>query len=150
MVERGTQSVEVIDADTRPRCFGSPRKEATHALVQAALLGAGSVAETSTEYIPLAGKVISPCNGCEDCLRAGRCVIEDDMQSLYDRLLAADAIIIGSPVYFGGPSALCKAFLERVEAFGIREKRLRLKVGGAIASGGSRNGGQETTRRRPP
>jgi multimeric flavodoxin WrbA len=124
---------------------GSPRLEATHALVRAALLGAQSVEGTKTEYVSLAGKRISPCDGCTRCIAAGHCVVDDDMQPLYDPLLAADAIIIGSPVYFGSPSALCKAFLERVEGFGIREKRLRLKVGGAIATGGSRNGGQETT-----
>jgi multimeric flavodoxin WrbA len=66
------------------------------------------------------------------------------MQPLYESLLRSDAIIVATPVYFGMPSALCKAFLERVEGFGIREKKLRLKVGGALASGGSRNGGQET------
>lgn len=67
------------------------------------------------------------------------------MTPLYDSLLAADAIILGTPVYFGSPAALCKAFMERVAGLGLREKRLRLKVGGAIAAGGSRNGGQETT-----
>jgi multimeric flavodoxin WrbA len=65
------------------------------------------------------------------------------MQPLYDVLLRADALIIGTPVYFGAPSALCKAFLERVQGFGVREKPLRLRVGGAIATAGSRNGGQE-------
>jgi multimeric flavodoxin WrbA len=124
---------------------GSPRLQATHALVQAALLGAQSIEGTTTEYVPLAGKRISPCDGCARCIEAGHCVIDDDMQGLYGSLLQADAIIVGTPVYFGAPSALCKAFLERVEGFGIREKRLRLKIGGAIASGGSRNGGQETT-----
>lgn len=65
------------------------------------------------------------------------------MTSIYPELLEADAILIGSPVYFGTVSGLCKAFLERVEGFGIIEKKLRLKVGGALATGGSRNGGQE-------
>jgi multimeric flavodoxin WrbA len=77
-------------------------------------------------------------------LEQGRCVIDDDMQPLYPQLLEAHAVIVGSPVYFGSVSALCKAFLERVQGFGIREKRLRLKVGGAMATGGSRNGGQES------
>jgi multimeric flavodoxin WrbA len=124
---------------------GSPRRGGTGTLVQAALLGAADVADTTTEYVSLAGQTIAPCNGCEPCLDAGRCVVDDDMQPMYDRLLAADAIILGSPVYFGSPTALSKAFMERVEGFGVRDKKLRLKVGGAIATGGSRNGGQETT-----
>lgn len=124
---------------------GSPRVGAVHRLVQAALLGAEDVAGTTTEFIPLAGKEIHGCTGCGQCARLGRCVIDDDMQPLYDRLVAADAIILGTPVYYGSASALLKAFMERVQALGSAEKKLRMKVGGAIASGQGRNGGQETT-----
>ena len=124
---------------------GSPRIGATHRLVQAALLGACEVPGTTTEFVSLDGKEIHGCTGCGQCARLGRCVIEDDMQPLYDRLVAADAIILGTPVYYGSASALAKAFMERVQALGSSEKKLRLKVGGAIASGQGRNGGQETT-----
>jgi multimeric flavodoxin WrbA len=122
---------------------GSPRMAATHVLVQSALLGA-SGAGAETEYVSLAGKRITPCDGCDPCMAAGHCVITDDMTGLYPKLLAADVILLGTPVYFGSPSALCKAFMERVQGFGIREKRLRLKVGGSIATGAGRNAGQET------
>lgn len=124
---------------------GSPRSGATSRLVRAALRGAEEVSGVATEYVSLAGRRINACDGCIACLEAGGCVIDDDMQPLYRAMLAADAIILGSPVYYGSPSALCKAFMERVAGLGLREKRLRLKVGGAIAAGGSRNGGQETT-----
>jgi multimeric flavodoxin WrbA len=77
-------------------------------------------------------------------MASGACVIEDDMTPLYAKLLWADVILVGTPVYFGAPTALCKALMERVQGFGIKEKRLRMKVGGAIASGAGRNGGQET------
>jgi multimeric flavodoxin WrbA len=69
--------------------------------VQAALLGAAELTDTETEFVSLAGKQISPCNGCADCLDAGRFVISDDMTPLYDGLLAADALILGTPVYYG-------------------------------------------------
>ena len=125
---------------------GSPRETgATSRLVQAALLGAEAVNGATTEYVPLAGRRISPCNGCGPCGKAGACVIDDDMQPLYARLVTADAIILGSPVYYGSATALLKAFMERVQGLGATEKKLRLKVGGAIASGQGRNGGQETT-----
>jgi multimeric flavodoxin WrbA len=122
----------------------SPRRGNTGILVRAALLGAQAVGGVVTDYLSLAGRTISPCDGCERCLRAGECVLEDDMTPLYGRLLEADAVILGTPVYFGSMSALCKAFMERVEGLGVTQKRLRLKVGGAIATGASRNGGQET------
>jgi len=125
---------------------GSPRADAaTSALVRAALLGAETVGDATTSFVSLAEKRIGYCDGCRACVAADSCVIDDDMQHLYGQLLAADAVILGSPVYYGAPSALCKAFMERVQGLGIREKRLRLKVGGAIAVGASRNGGQEST-----
>jgi multimeric flavodoxin WrbA len=102
------------------------------------------VPATTTEYVSLADRRISPCNGCGPCTAQGRCVIDDDMQPLYGLLLGADAIILGTPVYYGGPSALARAFMERVQGLGSGEKRLRLKVGGAIATGQGRNGGQES------
>jgi multimeric flavodoxin WrbA len=131
--------VHVLGVSASPRADG-----ATSVLVQAALLGAREVAETTTEYASLAGKTVHPCDGCVSCLEAGRCVVEDDMQPLYGKLLAADVILVGSPSYFGSACSLCKAFMERVEGFGVSEKKLRLKVGGVITTAGSRNGGQET------
>jgi multimeric flavodoxin WrbA len=123
---------------------GSPRAGgATERLVRSALLGASSV-EATTAFVPLAGRTITPCNGCGPCTARGACVIDDDMQPLYEELLRADAVLLGAPVYYGGPTALARAFMERVQGFGSGEKRLRLKVGGAIASGQGRNGGQET------
>jgi len=125
---------------------GSPRVAgATSRLVRSALLGAEEIAGVRTTFVDLADLRIAGCDRCAECIAAGRCLIDDDMTRLYPLLLDADAIILGSPVYWGSPSALCKAFMERVAGFGLREKPLRLKVGGAIAAGGSRNGGQETT-----
>ena len=125
---------------------GSPRVGgATSRLVRSALLGAAEVAGVRTRFVGLATLRIAGCDRCAECIAAGECLIDDDMAQLYPLLLEADAIIVGSPVYWGSPSALCKAFMERVAGFGLREKKLRWKVGGAIAAGGSRNGGQETT-----
>jgi multimeric flavodoxin WrbA len=122
----------------------SPRRGNTSILVQAAVLGAGSLPGVETDYVSLAGRSIAACNGCGPCRQAGRCVVDDDMQPLYERLLWADAIVLGTPVYYGAPSGLAKSFMERVQGLGVGSKRLRLKVGGAIATGASRNGGQET------
>jgi multimeric flavodoxin WrbA len=122
----------------------SPRVGASHVLVRAALMGSQAIGST-TQFVSLAGRSITPCDGCEPCMASGACVIDDDMTPIYDQLLWADVIIVGTPVYFGGPSALCKALMERVQGFGVHQKRLRLKIGGAIACGAGKNGGQETT-----
>ncbi len=106
-------------------------------------MGAQAIPDVDTEFISLAGKTIAPCDGCSDCLEKGECVIKDDMTPIYPKLLEADAIVVGSPVYYGTVSGLCKAFMERVQGFGVHEKKLRFKVGGAISVAGSRSGGRE-------
>ena len=89
-------SIHVLGVSGSPRPVG-----ATTRLVQAALLGAEAVPDVTTEYVPLAGREIRGCTGCGQCAQLGRCVIDDDMQPLYERLVAADAIILGTPVYYG-------------------------------------------------
>ena len=57
---------------------------------------------------------VKPCTGCSECMmNEGKCPIEDDMQGLYDKLLEADAIILGSPTYFMNMSGAVKCFIDR-------------------------------------
>ena len=70
----------------------------------------------------------------------------DDFPPLAAKLADPDVagIILGTPVYFGNMSSLCKAFLDRCIVFS-KEKALGNKVGGVVAVGGARNGGLELT-----
>ncbi len=72
---------------------------------------------------------------------------QDDFPDVAEKLSDRNvmAIVVGSPVYFRSPTALCKAFIDR--CFALRRGRFALsdKVGGAVAVGGARNGGQELT-----
>jgi len=84
-----------------------------------------------TDLVTLANKTISPCDACYFCSKTGRCHIKDDMQDVYSKLLEADGIIFGSPVYYWNVSAQAKALIDRTYVF--REKRdLRNKVVGAV------------------
>ncbi|NIA16626.1 MAG: flavodoxin family protein, partial [Nitrospiraceae bacterium] len=71
----------------------------------------------------------------------------DDFPVLVEKLgdPAVAGLIVGSPVYFGNMSALCKAFLDRCGMFRKGGFKLRNKVAGVLAVGGARNGGQELT-----
>lgn len=71
----------------------------------------------------------------------------DDFPSLIPRLEDSKVVgfVIGTPVYFGNMSALCKSFLDRCIAFRQHEFSLTNKVAGVLAVGGNRNGGQELT-----
>lgn len=123
---------------------GSPRKDGnTSYLVKSALKSAEDVG-ADTELINLSSMDIEPCIACDICKTMGECGIYDDMRVIMEKLMDADGIIIGSPVYFGGVTSQTKMLMDRSRPLRINFK-LRNKVGGAIAVGGSRNGGQETT-----
>jgi multimeric flavodoxin WrbA len=115
----------------------SPRKAGnTEVLVMAALEGARTEG-AEVELFGLAGKEINPCDGCNACHRTGRCRVEDDMQSVYEKMAEADGIIFGTPVYFYGMTAQMKAVIDRTYAPLGPGKSLANKVGGIIAVAGS-------------
>ena len=51
------------------------------------------------------------CGYCHE--HDGECSIKDDLQPIYEKMLAADVIIVASPVYFGSATSLVKGLLER-------------------------------------
>lgn len=123
---------------------GSPRRNGnTGQLVKQALkVCAGKGAET--ELISLSGKKIMFCDNCDACAGGkAPCPKEDDVRQILDAMAAADAIIIGSPTYFGSVSGQLKTLFDRTMPLRRSNFTLSGKVGGAIVVGGSRNGGQE-------
>ena len=119
-------------------------------MVQEALLAASEIPEVETESIDLRGKNIHYCIHCNRCIkeRTDYCPpFKDDMYPLYEKLFLADGFIFGSPVYQMSPTALLQAFMNRFRPLGryISKGHWASRVGGAIAVGGTRHGGQETT-----
>ncbi len=98
---------------------GSPRPNGTTAtLLKKALDGAASVGAT-TEFIQLNTLNMKTCQACFACkLRNGKsygkCILIDDFTNIYPKLESADAIFLGSPIYFGSITADTKAFVERL------------------------------------
>lgn len=137
-------------ADTCIRIVGigcSPREQSTTAAsVQVCLDAAKEVDpdHIETELITLAGKRINGNVAAGIPLEPGE---RDDFPTLVPKLAdpAVAGIIIGSPVYFGNMSSLCKAFLERLMVFRKDGFKLSNKVAGVLAVGGARSGGQELT-----
>ncbi len=128
----------------RPKIIGivgSPRDGNTKFLVSSALKECEK-SGIDTELVHLGKMKISPCICCDKCRDEECCVIDDDFQKVAEKVIKADGIIIGSPVYFGGVSSQLKAFMDRTRYL-RRKEALKDKVGGAISVGGSRNGGQE-------
>ena len=84
----------------------------TAALLNAVLESAGHQGATC-ELIELSHLDIRFCSGCNACLGRNRCAMHDDMDLLYDKMMRADGIVLGSPVYFGTVSARMKNFMDR-------------------------------------
>jgi multimeric flavodoxin WrbA len=103
--------------------------------------------EIKTEIIELAERDIQGCVGCGTCQKKLTCQIDDDFRSLIPKLADQEIIgmIIGTPVYLGTMTSQCKAFLDRSCALRRNGFLFRNRVGGVLAVGGVRNGGQELT-----
>ena len=123
---------------------GSPRPEGNTTLLVREALNAIAEEGIETEFISLADKELNPCIGCNICEEIGSRQIIDDVDEILQKMKEADGIIVGSPVYFGGVTAQLKILMDRSRPL-RRGFQMSNKVGGAIAVGASRNGGQETT-----
>lgn len=127
----------------------SPRKgKSTYEALQVCMMSVcEAFPEITTEILELAGLEIRGCRACDCCKTNFGCAIEDDFQKfipkLSDRELAG--IVIGTPVFLGGMTSQCKAFLDRSVLFRRGGMKFRNLVGGVVSTGGVRNGGQELT-----
>lgn len=98
---------------------GSPRKAwNTATLLKHACEGAESVG-AEARLIHLADLNYSGCTSCFACKRLGgnsygRCAIDDDLTPLLEEIEEADAVILGSPIYFGAETGLMRNFMERL------------------------------------
>jgi multimeric flavodoxin WrbA len=124
----------------------SPRKgKSTATALQVCLDAAKEVSpRIETELIELAGLKINGNVAAGVPLEAGE---RDDFPALVPKLKdpRVRGLIIGTPVYFGNMSSLCKAFLERCIVLYQPDYALSNKAAGVVAVGGTRNGGQEAT-----
>ena len=114
----------------------SPRKQGNTAILLGEALKGARQEGAEVELYSLSGKTIEPCDGCGTCWETGECHIKDDMQKLYQKLLAADGIIFGTPVYFYNMAAQAKAVMDRTMSLDRSEKNLANKVGGIVVVAG--------------
>ncbi len=117
---------------------GSARKDGNTAILLKRVLQVLEAEGIETELIQLAGELIRGCNACRTCYttKNNRCVIEDDHVNVYiQKMLEADGIILGSPVYFSMMTPELKALIDRAgyvaRANGDIFKR---KVGAAVVA----------------
>ena len=108
-------------------------------------------ARSSTKSSTCATSTSRPCRSCDicgqtkdgrflDCVAAG----EDDVQSVLDKMVAADGLLVATPVYFGLPSDLYSKFIMRTRVLRHQNFKLANRPVGVMAIAGRRSGGAET------
>ena len=122
---------------------GSPRKGGNTETLLRKALEPLAAAGHGTDYVQVGGTRIRGCTACGACgrMKNKRCVIEDDVFNLaFAKMLEADAILIGSPVYFADVTAETKALIDRAGRVARANGGLfRRKIGAAVAA--ERRGG---------
>jgi multimeric flavodoxin WrbA len=111
---------------------GSPRKKGnTHILVSRILEGAKEQGAV-TGILFLNDLTIRECDGCHACWKGKPCSKKDDMNDLYPRIIESDVIVFGTPVYWYGPTALMKGFIDRFVYFNCAENRAKIRGKAAV------------------
>ena len=123
--------MKILGINASPRGSNSQ----TLRLVEAVLNGAKS-AGAEVELVDVCKLKIEYCNGCQVCFKKGVCIHEDDFQGLYDKMLAADGMVWGSPNYLHSVTAQMKTMIDRM-ADAIHCQLLTGKYCCSVATGGS-------------
>lgn len=131
--------MKILGITCSPRSGGNTEMLVRRALESAEGEGA------RVEVWSIIGREVKPCDHCGGCVETGTCHIQDDMQSLYSKMVEADGIILASPVYFWSVNAQTKLVIDRTYALRRPVNKLRGKVGGAIAVAGRRGQVQALT-----
>ncbi len=126
---------------------GSPRKNRScNFLIDKAIEGIKSVSnEFEIKKVQIADYQISPCNGCDQCLRPPNdCPLaeNDDTKKLEENILGSSALLIAAPNYFGSVSSQIKVLIDRSRPWKMKNYLLKDVVFAPMASTGLRNGGE--------
>ncbi len=113
---------------------GSPTKNSNTDILIRTIMEATTA---EPEFIKLSDIEVAPCKACKECVYTNQCIRDDDFKWLSQKVLNADAIVIGTPVMYGQASAFTKAFVERL--WSLRHVKLLTqgKIGATVVVGWS-------------
>ncbi|WP_292395241.1 flavodoxin family protein [Methanoculleus sp. UBA303] len=110
-----TEPIRVLGISGSPRRHGN-----TETLLDAVLEGARE-AGAAVEKIVLRPLDYASCRGCNACHRIGVCVIQDDLTPVFEKIAAADVMVIASPIYSMGITAEAKGLIDRAQYLWARK-----------------------------
>lgn len=98
---------------------GSPRKKWNTATILQNVLEGAAAKGAQTEMIDLYSLKYTGCTSCFQCKRIGgasygRCAVRDELKPILEKVLYADALVFGSPIYFSDVTGMMRCFLERL------------------------------------
>ncbi|MGQ9781334.1 MAG: flavodoxin family protein [Nitrososphaeria archaeon] len=114
---------------------GSPRVGGNTDMILQEALTTSKEEGAIVKLIRISDYTLRPCDACRTCYSTKKCAIDDDGEKLYQEIIKADGIILGSPSYFQGVTAQMKIFIDRIGYLAIARGRKDFvgKVGGVIA-----------------
>lgn len=126
--------------ETKPRVLilsGSPHKDGTTIRALTEVKNSLESEGVEVELIPVGHLNVSGCKGCYACGKLKKCVVDDIVNELAEKLRAADGLVIGSPVYYASPNGGFLALLDRLFYSSRFDKSM--KVGASVVC--ARRGG---------
>ena len=117
---------------------GSPHREGNTAFAMQQMQEIFQQNDIETETIEVGSALIRGCIGCGSCYKTHKCVFDDLVNEVADKLASVDGIVVGSPVYYASPNGTLLSFLDRLfYSTGHIDKRM--KVGASVVC--ARRGG---------
>ncbi len=110
---------------------GSPRRNGNTAAALAEMVRVFEAEGFETETVQIGAEAIRGCVACGGCGRLGKCVFDDAVNAIAPKFGAADALIVGTPVYYASANATLTALLDRL--FYSTRFDKTMKVGAAVA-----------------
>ena len=105
-------------------------------MVQSALASVQGIPGVETEFITLADKKIATCEHCQWCIEnRSPCKVKDDAHLIFDRMIAADGLILGTPVWNIGAAPIWPILLSRWRYYQFFTYSFRNKVSGTLSVG---------------
>ena len=121
---------------------GSPKAKGNTAFALEQMADAFAAQGVETEIIQVGNRDIRGCIACGQCYNAGKCVFDDLVNEVAEKLKEADGMVVGSPVYYASPNGTLISFLDRL--FYSFSGDLRMKVGASVVV--ARRGGCSAAR----
>ncbi|MDZ4132919.1 MAG: flavodoxin family protein, partial [Dethiobacteria bacterium] len=95
----------------------SPRRGGNSDLLLNEFCRAAEEAGWKIDLLRINDLKIRPCQACDACAKDGHCIVQDDMQAVYPKVIASDAMVVASPITFGSMNAQLKTFIDRFQCW---------------------------------